>query len=172
MQYIDVYTWLRGDILVKADRMSMAHSLECGCRSWTGGLRGRGRHPGRLKLPPKSTDDQVRPAPGAARRRAAGHREPQEARLPHAHPGVAEEGHVRVGARHPDPLGRGTNCSTWRTPRNLLERTARGRGQVREVWTILVFCIWHAIFVERRSTRASAQASALLTKPVVGSMVS
>ncbi|WP_096200517.1 asparagine synthase (glutamine-hydrolyzing) [Bacillus sp. FJAT-45350] len=28
MQYIDMHTWLRGDILVKADRMTMAHSLE------------------------------------------------------------------------------------------------------------------------------------------------
>ncbi|TKC16372.1 asparagine synthase (glutamine-hydrolyzing) [Robertmurraya kyonggiensis] len=28
MQYIDMHTWLPGDILVKADRMSMAHSLE------------------------------------------------------------------------------------------------------------------------------------------------
>ena len=28
MQYIDLYTWLRGDILVKGDRLSMAHSLE------------------------------------------------------------------------------------------------------------------------------------------------
>lgn len=28
MQYIDVNTWLKGDILTKADRMSMAHSLE------------------------------------------------------------------------------------------------------------------------------------------------
>ena len=28
MQYVDLYTWLRGDILVKADRISMAHSLE------------------------------------------------------------------------------------------------------------------------------------------------
>ena len=28
MQYVDMKTWLRGDILVKADRMSMAHSLE------------------------------------------------------------------------------------------------------------------------------------------------
>lgn len=28
MQYIDMYTWLRGDILVKADKMTMANSLE------------------------------------------------------------------------------------------------------------------------------------------------
>ncbi|WP_059103945.1 asparagine synthase (glutamine-hydrolyzing) [Shouchella shacheensis] len=28
MQYIDMHTWLSGDILVKADRMTMAHSLE------------------------------------------------------------------------------------------------------------------------------------------------
>ncbi|KNF07745.1 asparagine synthetase [Gottschalkia purinilytica] len=28
MQYIDINTWLKGDILAKADRMSMAHSLE------------------------------------------------------------------------------------------------------------------------------------------------
>ncbi|WP_026702619.1 asparagine synthase (glutamine-hydrolyzing) [Salibacterium aidingense] len=28
MQYMDLLTWLRGDILVKADRMTMAHSLE------------------------------------------------------------------------------------------------------------------------------------------------
>ena len=28
MQYVDMHTWLKGDILVKADKMSMAHSLE------------------------------------------------------------------------------------------------------------------------------------------------
>ncbi|MFL0365613.1 asparagine synthase (glutamine-hydrolyzing) [Pseudobacillus sp. 179-B 2D1 NHS] len=28
MQYIDIQTWLKGDILLKADKMSMAHSLE------------------------------------------------------------------------------------------------------------------------------------------------
>jgi len=28
MQYVDMHTWLRGDILVKGDRLSMAHSLE------------------------------------------------------------------------------------------------------------------------------------------------
>ncbi|WP_017728065.1 asparagine synthase (glutamine-hydrolyzing) [Halalkalibacterium ligniniphilum] len=28
MQYIDLHTWLRGDILLKADKMTMAHSIE------------------------------------------------------------------------------------------------------------------------------------------------
>ena len=28
MQYIDIHFWLIGDILLKADKMSMAHSLE------------------------------------------------------------------------------------------------------------------------------------------------
>ena len=28
MQYIDIHTWMRGDILVKADKMTMANSLE------------------------------------------------------------------------------------------------------------------------------------------------
>ena len=28
MQHLDIYTWLRGDILLKADKMTMAHSLE------------------------------------------------------------------------------------------------------------------------------------------------
>ena len=28
MQYIDIHTWMRGDILLKADQITMAHSLE------------------------------------------------------------------------------------------------------------------------------------------------
>ena len=58
--------------------------------------------------------------------------------------------------------------------RNLLEEHRRGDAdRSREVWTILVFCIWHAIFVERSlDPGIGRNQSALLTKPVVGSMVS
>ena len=42
----------------------------------------------------------------------------------------------------------------------------------RKVWTVLIFCIWHAIFVERSlDPGIQRNQSALLTKPVVGSMV-
>ena len=35
MQFIDINTWLPGDVLVKADRMSMAHGLQLRVRSST-----------------------------------------------------------------------------------------------------------------------------------------
>ena len=56
----------------------------------------------------------------------------------------------------------------------LLDAHRRGEADnSREVWTVLVFCIWHAIFVERSlDPGVGRNQSALLTKPVVGSMVS
>lgn len=58
--------------------------------------------------------------------------------------------------------------------RGLLEAHKRGEADhSRKVWTVLVFCIWYAIFVERSLDPGIQRAqSALLTKPVVGSMVS
>lgn len=42
----------------------------------------------------------------------------------------------------------------------------------RKVWTVLIFCIWHAIFVAKTlDPGIQRNQSALLTKPVVGSMV-
>ena len=55
MQYIDLFTWLRGDILVKADRMSMAHSLELRVPFLDRAVFDvAARIPVELKVPPKS----------------------------------------------------------------------------------------------------------------------
>ena len=34
MQFVDLNMWMVGDILLKADKMSMANSWSCGCPSW------------------------------------------------------------------------------------------------------------------------------------------
>ena len=60
MQFVDLNMWMVGDILLKADKMSMANSLSCGCLSWTRGLwpwRG-GFH----KVPCEQREHQVRHA--------------------------------------------------------------------------------------------------------------
>ena len=57
--------------------------------------------------------------------------------------------------------------------RTLLEEHKRGDADhSRKVWTVLLFCVWHAIFVEHSLDPGITRAqSALLTKPVVGSVV-
>ena len=57
--------------------------------------------------------------------------------------------------------------------RTLLEEHKRGDADhSRKVWTVLVFCVWHAIFVAHTLDPGITRAqSALLTKPVVGSVV-
>ena len=57
--------------------------------------------------------------------------------------------------------------------RGLLDEHKRGDADhSRKVWTVLVFCVWHAIFVAHTLDPGITRAqSALLTKPVVGSVV-
>ena len=56
--------------------------------------------------------------------------------------------------------------------RLLDEHRARQADHSRKIWTVLMFCVWHAIFVERSlDPGIQRNQSALLTKPVVGSMV-
>ena len=100
MQYVDLFTWLRGDILVKADKMTMANSLELrvpfldpevfavasGCRDATQKLARR--------------DDRSTPCAGARGHRPAARAAPAQARLPGADPALAARRDVRLGARH------------------------------------------------------------------------
>ena len=112
MQYIDLFTWLRGDILVKADRMSMAHSLELRTPFLDKSVfEVAARIPVDLKLPPKSDATKY------AMRRAV------EKILP---PKLV----VRKPARFPVPIGSGCapRCTTGPTT---FSRSGSGAGRPR-----------------------------------------
>jgi asparagine synthase (glutamine-hydrolysing) len=173
MQYVDLYTWLRGDILVKADRMSMAHSLELRVPFLDKEVfEVAATVPVELKLPRRSTDTKY------ALRRAL------EGVVP---PAIVNR--VKLGFPTPTRVWLANEMYDWahhilsssgagelldlRYVQDLLAAHRRGDGDYsRKIWTVLVFCVWHAIFVERSLDPGVERAkSALLTKPVVGSMV-
>lgn len=75
MQYIDIHTWLVGDILAKADKMTMAHSLELRVPFLDVRVAEYAKHlPDRLKFHDGTTKYALREAfkgiiPGGARKR-------------------------------------------------------------------------------------------------------
>ncbi|MGH3712553.1 MAG: asparagine synthase (glutamine-hydrolyzing) [Micromonosporaceae bacterium] len=173
MQYIDLYTWLRGDILVKADRMSMAHSLEL-----------------RVPFLDKEVFDVAATVPPELKVTRGGIR---KYALRRALDGVVPPQIVnrpKLGFPTPTRVWLKHDMYEWALEilsksaagdlldleyaRSLLEAHRRGEADhSRKVWTVLVFCVWHAIFVERSiDPRPEPAESALLTKPVVGSLVS
>ena len=150
MQYIDLYTWLRGDILVKADRMSQAHSLELRMPYVDREIFDiASTIPVELKVPPKSNAtkyamrralDGVVPA-AIVNRRLLGFPTPIRVWLRGELYEWARA--VLAGSGAGDLIDLGYAL-------NLLDEHKRGdRDNSRKVWTLLVFCLWHAIFVER-----------------------
>ena len=128
MQYVDLYTWLRGDILVKADRMSMAHSLELRVPFLDKEVfEVAADRPGRAEAAAALGRHQVRAAPGAARascRRPSSTGASSASRRPTR---VWLRGEMYDWAqRHPGHLGRRATCSTCSTPAGCWTSTGAG----------------------------------------------
>ena len=149
MQHVDLFTWLRGDILVKADKMTMANSLElrvpfldpevfAGRREAAAvGEGGRGHH-------------EAGAAPRAGGHRPAARAAPAQAGLPGADPALAARRDVRLGARdHPRRAGR-PPVDLAAVQRMLDAHRGGPIDHSRRIWTLLVFLLWHGIFVEQR----------------------
>lgn len=149
MQYVDLHTWLRGDILVKADRMSMAHSLEVRVPFLDKEVfEAAAGIPVGLKLPPRSNAtkyalrralDGVVP-PDIVNRKKLGFATPTRVWL-------ANE--LYPWAEHILSTSGAGELLDLAYARRLLQAHRRGEADYsRKVWTVLVFCVWHAIFVE------------------------
>ncbi len=152
MQHLDLFTWLRGDILVKADKMTMANSLE---------LRVPFLDPEVYKVAEQIPFDQKIT------------RETTKYALRQALEGIVP-GHVlhRAKLGFPVPLRhwlRGTELCDWAQQqiadsqtdhllnkpaiKGMLDEHRAGRSDhSRRLWTLLVFMVWHGIFVEQRIT--------------------
>jgi asparagine synthase (glutamine-hydrolysing) len=150
MQLVDINTWLPGDILVKADRMTMAHGLE-------------------LRAPFLDREVMTVASWLAREEKTAGGttkfalREAMVEVLPQAVTERAKLGFpVPVGEwladewfGYADDLLREAQTDRWIDKGGalaLLNRYRDGEPDVtwRQVWALIVFSLWHQIYVERR----------------------
>ncbi|HTY27156.1 MAG TPA: asparagine synthase (glutamine-hydrolyzing) [Mycobacterium sp.] len=148
MQHIDLFTWLRGDILVKADKMTMANSLE---------LRVPFLDPEVFAVASRLPFDQkiTRTTTKYALRRAL---------EPIVPPHVLNRAKLGfpVPIRHwlrsgelmdwayglIDASQAGRFVDTAAVRAMLDEHRAGESDHSRRLWTVLIFMLWHAIFVE------------------------
>ncbi|HET9518859.1 MAG TPA: asparagine synthase (glutamine-hydrolyzing) [Actinoplanes sp.] len=150
MQHVDLHTWLTGDILSKADRMSMAHSLELRVPFLDQAVYAAAAHlPTELKLPAHTRTTkwafreamrEVVPA-SIVNRPKLGFPTPTRVWL-----------RGEIGEWVGDLLAdsqTGHLLDLGYAQRLLAEHRAGRADHSRKVWTVAMFCLWHAITVER-----------------------
>jgi asparagine synthase (glutamine-hydrolysing) len=148
MQHVDLFTWLRGDILVKADKMTMANSLE---------LRVPFLDPEVFAVASRLPFDQkiTRTTTKYALRRALEPIVPAHVLnrpklgfpVPIRHwlktGELLDWAHATVAASAAGDL---IDLAAVRTM--LDEHRAGESDHSRRLWTVLIFMLWHAIFIE------------------------
>jgi asparagine synthase (glutamine-hydrolysing) len=149
MQYVDLFTWLRGDILVKADKMTMANSLELRVPFLDVEVFGVASS---IPTDQKITKETTK----YALRRAL-------ADIVPAHVLERPKLGFPVPIRHwlKDVMYDWARAIITESQTDhlidrsaalrLLEEHRAGRHDYsRKIWTLLVFMVWHGIFVEQR----------------------
>jgi asparagine synthase (glutamine-hydrolysing) len=149
MQFIDINTWLPGDILVKADRTTMAHGLELRAPFLDREVMAVASRLARAeKTAAGTTKFALREAVGALLPQAAAERKKLGFPVPIGHwfhgelSGYAEQ--VIREARTEEWLDK-------RAVLDVLRRFRAGDPDVpwRQLWALVVFSLWHQIYVER-----------------------
>jgi asparagine synthase (glutamine-hydrolysing) len=150
MQYIDLHTWLTGDILTKADRISMAHSLELRVPFLDPVVYAAAAQlPTSLKLPPgeRTTKHALREAmrsvvpASVVDRRKLGFPTPTRAWLRGEIGEWAGDVFAASGAHDLLDLGYAQQL--------LAEHRGGEADHARKIWTVFTFCLWHAMAIEK-----------------------
>jgi asparagine synthase (glutamine-hydrolysing) len=153
MQYIDLFTWLRGDILVKADKMTMANSLELRVPFLdTAVFEVASTIPVDQKITKETTKYALRRALAeivpahVLNRPKLGFPVPTRPWLKDVMYDWARQIILDANTGH---------LIDRKAALDLLEAHRTGpHDYSRKIWTLLVFMIWHGIFVEERITPA------------------
>jgi asparagine synthase (glutamine-hydrolysing) len=149
MQLVDINTWLPGDILVKADRATMAHGLELRTPFLDREVMAVASRLARAeKTAAATTKFALREAVGGLLPQAAAERRKLGFPVPVGHwfrgelAGYAEQ--VLGEARTEEWLDK-------RAVLGMLRRFQAGDPEVpwRHIWALVVFSLWHQIYLER-----------------------
>jgi asparagine synthase (glutamine-hydrolysing) len=150
MQHLDLFTWLRGDILVKADKMTMANSLELRVPFLDPEVfRVASRLPLEEKISAETTKHALRRAlvdivPAHVLNRAK-----LGFPVPLRHWLAGEE--LGGWAREVITASQTDHLVDKAAVLAMLDEHRSGRlDHSRRIWTVLVLMLWHGIFVEQR----------------------
>lgn len=149
MQYIDMFTWLRGDILVKADKMTMAHSLELRVPFLDKEVfEVASKIPTELKIANGTTKAILREAVQGVVPDHVLNRKKLGFPVPIRH-WLKNEMHDWAVSII---MESGTDyCIDKQYVLNLLEAHCAGKGDYsRKIWTVLSFMVWHQIYMENK----------------------
>jgi asparagine synthase (glutamine-hydrolysing) len=148
MQHVDLFTWLRGDILVKADKMTMANSLELRVPFLDPEVFAvASRLPVSAKITRTTTKYALRRALEPIVPAHVLHRPKLGFPVPIRH--WLRAGELMEWAYAMVESSQAGGLVDLAAVRRMLDEHRNGASDhSRRLWTMLIFTLWHAIFVE------------------------
>lgn len=152
MQHIDLFTWLRGDILVKADKMTMANSLELRVPFLDPEVFAvASRLPADQKITRATTKFALRKALAPVVPAHVLNRPKLGFPVPIRH--WLRAGELMDWAYATIAASQAGELVDLAAVRTMLDEHRSGTSDhSRRLWTVLIFMLWHAIFVEHSVT--------------------
>ncbi len=163
MQYIDLHLWLAGDILLKADKMSMAHSLEVRVPFLDKKVMAVAEKiPTRYKVTRKeTTDEHTKYVTKYAMRLASKKDTPPQTASTSAKKKLGFPVPIRVWLKQDTYYNIVKQKFTGNTAKQffntdtlvkLLDEHRDGvKDNSRKIWTVFIFLVWYAIYFEDES---------------------